>query len=131
MEYLLSYNFGNIAVTDRPCSDYLSVMINENNYENFKWGGVIEVREQQKFQDGVFSFFRTNPAWREVDAMHWNYTENEATILCYVQDMIAYIIVGEDNKPVLVPRDYSYFDEVEIRVKNNVVQLELLSKTCA
>lgn len=130
MEYLISFNYGNIVVTESPCSDFLSVMVNENNYENFRWGGVIEMRDQHHLEHGIFSFFRTNPAHRKSDSLHWEYTNNEATILSYVKDMTVYIIIGEDGMPLLVPRDYSNFEDVAIKVDCNVIKLEVLRKTC-
>jgi hypothetical protein len=38
--------------------------------------------------------------------------------------MIAYIVVGDDHMPVLVPRDYSSFDNFELKFSDdNVVKL--------
>ncbi len=62
---------------------------------------------------GMLTYFRTNPAFRESSMRNWVYTDDRSTILAFMADSTAYVVVGDDNRPVLVERDNSNFYPVE------------------
>lgn len=122
MQYLISRNYGNIQLCESASDEYVSVMVSQCETENFKYCGIILMQDIDR-DSGMLTYFRTNPAFRESSMCKWIYTDDKATILAFITDATVYVVVGDDNRPVLVKRDYSNFYPVENKTTNNVYQI--------
>jgi hypothetical protein len=98
-------------------------MISSITFESLRYNGVISLH-RASLSSGLFTFLRKNAAYRDSFRHDWVFTSDSETLLVLVVDMIAYIVVGDDHMPVLVPRDYSSFDNFELKFSDdNVVKL--------
>lgn len=103
--------------------EYVSVMVSRDETENFKYGGTISMQDVN-CGSGMLTYFRTNPAFRESELDNWIYTNDKATILAFITDSTAYVVVGDNNSPVLIKRDYSNFYPVEDKPVSNVYRID-------
>jgi hypothetical protein len=120
MYFLVSRNYGSFSVTHNSTDEHVTIMISQTTCENVKFGGVVRITEKQ-LNTGMLTYFKTNPAYRETELDGWEYTSDEATILLFVVNKKAYIVVDNDGKPILTQRDYSDFDDFDAVTNDNVI----------
>ena len=77
MEFLISRNYSNISLNKHASNDYVSVMITKLAFENYRWGGAISqwAADAAATEGGMFTYFRTNPAFRLSHFDNWTYTD--------------------------------------------------------
>jgi len=125
MEFLISRNYSNISLNKHASNDYVSVMITKLVFENYRWGGTISAwaADISVFNDGMFTYFRTNPAFRLSHLDNWTYTDDEQTLIAFLQNERVYVVMHDEKTPMLRSKDLTNFYSVEIKFTNNVVSL--------
>ena len=111
MEFLISRNYTNVSIGDTPNNEYLSVMVSPTDFENIRYGGVIQVESEDLLREGLCTYFRINPAYRERFEDPFTYCNDESTLVAYVKDNNVYILMKDASTPFLRPRDPRCFSQ--------------------
>lgn len=105
MEFILSRNYTNVMVTDKPSQEYVSVMVGDDEFNNLRYGGVLMASEAIKRANGYFSYFRLNPAYRVRFGDSFTYSTDDNTLVSFVEGSVVYVLMEENNRPSLWKRD--------------------------
>ena len=125
MEFLISRNYSNISLNKHASNDYVSVMITKLAFENYRWGGAISqwAADAAATEGGMFTYFRTNPAFRLSHFDNWTYTDDEQTLVAFLENERVYVVMLDEKTPLLRSKDLTNFYSVEIKFANHVVSL--------
>tara|TARA_B100002049_G_scaffold234583_1_gene217266 strand:+ start:10133 stop:10504 length:372 start_codon:yes stop_codon:yes gene_type:complete len=111
MEFLVNRNYKKLSIGDTPNNEYLSVMVSPTDFENIRYGGALRVKNEAELDEGLFTYFRINPAYRERFEDPFTYCNDESTLVAYVKDNNVYILMKDASTPFLRPRDPRCFSQ--------------------
>lgn len=122
MEFLVNRNYKKVSIGVTSSNEYLSVMVSPTEFENMRYGGVIRVESTDVLDEGLCTYFRINPAYRERFEDAFTYCSDDATLVAYVIEDTVYILMEDAITPRLHPRDPRCFDQHQTAISRlNVV----------
>lgn len=111
MEFLVNRNYKKVSIGETSNNEYLSVMVSPADFENIRYGGVLRVENEDSLGEGLCTYFRINPAYRERFEDSFTYCDDESTLVAYVKDNNVYILMKDASTPLLHPRDPRCFGQ--------------------
>ena len=111
MEFLVNRNYKKVSIGETSNNEYLSVMVSPADFENIRYGGVLRVENEDSLGEGLCTYFRINPAYRERFEDSFTYCDDESTLVAYVKDNNVYILMKDASTPLLHPRDPRCFSQ--------------------
>tara|TARA_B100000953_G_scaffold239052_1_gene200585 strand:+ start:893 stop:1264 length:372 start_codon:yes stop_codon:yes gene_type:complete len=111
MEFLVNRNYKKVSIGETSNNEYLSVMVSPADFENIRYGGVLRVENEDSLGEGLCTYFRINPAYRERFEDSFTYCDDESTLVAYVKDNNVYILMKDASTPLLHPRDSRCFSQ--------------------
>ena len=111
MEFLVNRNYKKVSIGETSNNEYLSVMVSPADFENIRYGGVLRVENEDSLGEGLCTYFRIDPAYRERFEDSFTYCDDESTLVAYVKDNNVYILMKDAGTPLLHPRDPRCFSQ--------------------